>query len=104
MLPLGLATIVWGLSFYFGCKNLLSVQTSVYANFNLLSLQKGVHPDQPGHPQLVQATIEGVRSALESNISHAEFYARWQFRLLIVGAVLFLVWHVLEMALRTYVT
>ena len=42
MVPLGLAVVLWGLSFYFGCKNLLWVQTAIYANYSLLQLQKGV--------------------------------------------------------------
>lgn len=101
MLPLGLAVAVWGTSFYFGCKNLLWVQTSISANYSLLQLQKGVHPDQPNHPQLLEAAITGVISALESNVKNAQFYAEWQFRLLITGAVFFLAWHVIEMIIRT---
>ncbi|MBU0699892.1 hypothetical protein KKE26_01120 [bacterium] len=102
LLPLGVAILLWGLSFYFGIKNLLWVQTSIYANYSLLQLQKGVYPEQPDHPQMLEAAIRGVRSAIESNVGKSQFYGVWQFRLLIAGAVLFLVWHVLEMALRTY--
>ncbi|MBI2783290.1 MAG: hypothetical protein HYX64_04285 [Gammaproteobacteria bacterium] len=102
MLPLGFAVLLWGISFYFGCKNLIWVQTSIYANYSLLQLHKGVHPQQPDHPQMLAAAISGVRSALESNAKSAQFYAEWQFRLLIAGAVLFLAWHILEMALLTY--
>ena len=102
MLPLGFAVLLWGISFYFGCKNLIWVQTSIYANYSLLQLHKGVHPQQPDHPQMLAAAISGVRSALESNVKSAQFYAEWQFRLLIAGAVLFLAWHILEMALLTY--
>jgi hypothetical protein len=102
MLPLGLAVLLWGVSFFFGCKNLLWVQTSIYANYSLLQLQKGVHPEQPDHAQLLEAAISGVRSALESNIKNAQFYAQWEFRLLIAGAVFFLAWHIVEMIIRTY--
>lgn len=102
LLPLGAAVLLWGISFYFGVKNLLWVQTSISANYSLLQLEMGVHPEQPDHPQILQAAMEGVRSALESNVNKAQFYDVWQFRLLISGAVLFLVWHVLEMVLRTY--
>ncbi len=101
MLPLGFAVLLWGISFYFGCKNLIWVQTSISANHSLLQLQKGVHSEQPDHPQLLAAAISGVRSALESNVKNAQFYAVWQFRLLVGGAVLFLAWHILEMVLLT---
>ncbi len=100
--PLGAAVLLWGVSFYFGIKNLIWVQTSIYANYNLLQLQKGVHPEQPDHPQILEAAIKGVRSAFESNVGKAQFYGVWQFRLLIAGGILFIIWHILEMALRTY--
>ena len=102
LIPLGAAVLLWGVSFYFGVKNLLWVQTSIFANYSLLQLQKGVHPEQPDHPQILEVAIRGVRSAFESNIKNAQFYGIWQFRLLITGAIFFLLWHVLEMVLRTY--
>jgi len=102
MIPLGLAALSWGLSFYCGCKNLLWVQTAIYTNYSLLQLKSGVHAEQPPHPHLLQAAEEGVRSAIKTNIEGAEFHGKWQFRLLILGAILFLSWHVLDMVLRTY--
>lgn len=102
LIPLGAAVLLWGVSFYFGVKNLLWVQTSISANYSLLQLQKGVHSEQPDHPQILEAAIRGVRSAFESNIKNAQFYGIWQFRLLITGVIFFLLWHVLEMVLRTY--
>ncbi len=104
LIPLGFAILLWGLSFYFGIKNLIWVQTSISANYSLLQLKEGVHPNQPEHTQIQEAAIQGVTSALESNINNAQFYMVWQFRLLIAGAVLFLAWHILEMVLRTYVS
>lgn len=92
--PVGLAVLAWGGSFYCGCKNLVWVQSSAMANYSLLQLQAGIHPQQPSHPAHVEAAISGVRSALESNIRKAQAHAIWQFRLLILGALLFLAWHV----------
>ena len=97
LLPVAFATICWGASFYFGCKNVTWVQTSIMANFNLLQLHQGSHPDQPPHPDLVAAAIRGVESALEKNVNKAQFYGVWQFRLLVAGAVFFIAWRVAEM-------
>ncbi|MDB5177462.1 MAG: hypothetical protein JWN75_1130 [Candidatus Saccharibacteria bacterium] len=97
LLPVALATLCWSASFYFGCKNLDWVSTSIRANFSLLQLKQGSHPEQPPHPQLVDAAISGVSSALETNINKAGFYARWQFRMLIAGAILFIAWRIAEM-------
>lgn len=101
MIPLGFAVLVWGISFFFGCQNLRWVQASVHANYSLLQLERGVHPEQPDHPQELELAKSGVRSALESNINKARCYGQWQFWLLIVGVVLFLGWHITEMVLRT---
>ncbi|MBI3609501.1 MAG: hypothetical protein HY204_02225 [Nitrospirae bacterium] len=97
-----LAALSWGASFFFGCKNLMWIQTAVYANSNLLSLELGAHPNQPSHPQLLAAAVSGVEKALDHNITRAQFYAVWQFRLLIIGAVFFIAWHILEMYRATY--
>jgi hypothetical protein len=97
LLPVALATICWSASFYFGCKNVIWVQTSIMANFNLLQLQQGSHPDQPPHPELVSAAIRGVENALEENANNAQFYGIWQFRLLVAGAIFFITWRVAEM-------
>ncbi|MFA6203240.1 MAG: hypothetical protein WC710_08665 [Gallionella sp.] len=97
LLPVALATVCWGISFHFGCKNVIWVQTSIMANFNLLQLHQGSHPDQPPHPELVSAAIRGVESALEKNANKAKFYGMWQFRLLVTGAVFFIAWRIAEM-------
>lgn len=49
LLPVGIATVIWGASFYCGCKNLDRVSAATSANFNLLQLMQGSHPDQPPH-------------------------------------------------------
>jgi hypothetical protein len=102
LIPIGIAVIFWGCSFYFGCRNLQWVQVTILANYSLLQLQKGVYSNQPDHPILLEVAKEGVRSAINQNAEGAQFCAIWQFRLLIAGAVFFLLWHILEMVLRTY--
>jgi hypothetical protein len=98
MTPIALAVLSWGCSFYAGCKNLIAVQTSLMANYNLLQLRHGVHPEQPNHPQLTAAAMSGVTSALQTNVNRAAFHAVWQFRLLVLGALLFIAWHVWRLA------
>jgi uncharacterized membrane protein (DUF485 family) len=101
MLPLAGAAVSWGLSFFFGCKNVSWVLTALYANVGFLQLKSGTHPNQPAHPQEVAAAISGVRNALDHNAEKAYLYAKWQFRMLITGGILFIGWHVLEMYFRT---
>jgi hypothetical protein len=97
LLPVAAATLLWAISFYFGCKNVDWVQRAMSANFTLLQLKQGTHPDQPPHPQLFEAAVSGVTSALQGNVERASFYARWQFFTLIAGAVCFISWRVAEM-------
>jgi hypothetical protein len=100
--PVGLAIICWGASFFCGCKNIVWVQTSIYANSTLLQLKAGTHPEQPPYPEYTKVAISGVRSALDSNIKKAQSFGAWQFRLLIAGAISFIGWRVLEMIRLTY--
>jgi len=101
LVPIGIAVISWCASFYCGCKNLVWVQTSVMANYTLLQLNMGVHPNQPNSPEYLEAAKQGVKSALEENVNEAQNYAISQYRLLITGAVFFLIWHIVEMVIRT---
>ena len=98
-LPLAVATGLWLMSFFFGCRHLLWSQAALYANASLIKLQKGTHPDQPVHPSASEVARQGIRLAMTQNADAASFYGRWQFLLLVIGAVFFLMWHVLEMFL-----
>jgi hypothetical protein len=104
MLPLGIAVILWALSFFFGCKHLYWVQASMSANYSLLQLHKGVHADQPEDPQRLEAAKRGVSSALDLTMEKNEFYGQWQFRMLILGAVFFITWHIAKMVIFTIIS
>lgn len=101
LIPLGIATLMWGLSFYFGVKNLIWIQAAISSNYSLLQLSKGVHPRQPDHPQLVDSAKNIKMSQIDNYINKAYFNGNWQFRLILAGAVFFIFWHVLEMIIRT---
>jgi hypothetical protein len=97
MVPLGFAVLSWAGSFFAGCRNRDYFSTTLYANLALLQLQDGTHPNLPNHPELILVACEGVREAAEANSSAANFWGKLQFRLLVLGAVLFLAWHIIEM-------
>lgn len=103
LLPVAFAILSWGVSFFYGCRHLNWAQTVLHANYNLLQLNQGVHPEQPPHPQLAQAAVRGVESALDFNVKKAQFYAVWQFRALVLGALFFISWRVVEMVRITCV-
>lgn len=97
LIPLGVAVLLWAGSFTAGCFNRAYFGSTLFANINLLNLQDRTHPDLPPR-QYVEAACEGVREAAQKNSASASFWGRWQFRLLIAGAIFFLAWHVLQMA------
>lgn len=100
-IPLAAGVLSWGLSFFFGCRHVAYVNSALYANAELLQVQSGQHPEVGAHPQVMAAASEGIRQAIVSNSEHASRLGHLQFRLLVAGAVLYVVWHVLEMYLRS---
>ena len=101
MIPLGAAVLCWGFSFYFGCRHLRYVGSNLYANMGLLKVEKGIYPGVGTDAQRMQAAIEGIKIAMESNSNKANRLSIWQFRLLIAGALFYLSWHFIEMLFRT---
>ncbi len=100
-LPLGGAVLCWGLSFFFGCRHLAYVGSTLYANAELLRVEGGQHPEVGRHPQMMAAASEGIRQAIEDNSNRANRLGHMQFRFLIAGAILYVGWHILEMWLRS---
>jgi hypothetical protein len=98
MVLLGFAVLSWGGSFFAGCRNRAYFSSAIFANIALLQLQDGTHPKLPNHPESIVAACEGVLEAAVANSSAAKFWGKLQFRLLVLGAVFFLSWHIFEMA------
>src|SRR4051812_2829586 len=60
-LPLALAVLSWAISFYAGCRQLRDVANVTRANYDMLRVQEGLHPQYPNHPQVVEVIEEAVR-------------------------------------------
>lgn len=96
-IPLGAAVLLWSLSFLFGCRHLGYVTATLKTNAELLTIQGGEHPQFPPHPDIVQV----ARSTADENAEGASRNAKRQFGFLVGGAICYVAWHVLEMAVRT---
>jgi hypothetical protein len=92
--PLAGAVEAWALSFYFGCRQLRCVKGALRANVALFRVQDGVHPS-------VAEAKADIHARGESYLANAEAFSGRQFRMLIMGAVLYFAWHVIEMWWRT---
>ncbi len=100
-IPLGLAVISWSLSIFLGLKFLKYVISSLYANNSYFDLIKGKHPSVGSQPELIKDGVKGLREAMEINGGRMKKYFAWQGYLFYSGILLFIVWHIIEMYLKT---
>ncbi|MGG2197559.1 hypothetical protein [Paenibacillus validus] len=102
-IPLALSVISWGLSFFFGCRNREYYNSTLYANGELLRIQMGElpHPEYGNHPDYIRAATEGIRSAINKNSDKVIKFGRYQMRMFILGSLLYIFWHIIEMYLRS---
>jgi hypothetical protein len=103
-LPLAAAVACWGVSFYAGCKNRATSLHVTWVNEAMLAAIEGDHPlvrKHSNHPDAIQIAVEESGRIIEASSNNASYWAKLQFRSLILGAVLFIVWHLVEMTRRT---
>lgn len=98
MLPLGCAVILWGFSFFAGCMNRRQHVSALLANYHFLQFGGG----SQAAPNDADKSVESVKKQAFDNLVRSakalNAWAVWQFRLLVLGALFFLTWHVIEMA------
>jgi len=92
--PLAFALLSWGASFYFGCRCVFL--RNVYLGFNAMFIK------WKGENRLSQEQHDSFKKEMEGTSGKATSHMNKQFALLVVGAILFVGWHILEMVLRAY--
>lgn len=97
MLLLGASVLFWAISFFAGYHSRLSYNSAVYSNMEIVKLQSGKHPQAQNDKQLIEAGVQFIRETFRKNQSKLNFWAKVQFRLLVLGAIFFLAWHIVEM-------
>ena len=100
-LPLAAAVLSWALSFFFGCRNLSYIKAGLRTNAALLDAKAGLNELVGTNPEAFKIADKTLRKIFEDQSKQANFFANMQFRFLIAGAVLYVVWHIFEMYLRT---
>lgn len=99
-IPLAISVISLGISFLCGCRNREYVNSTLYANYDLLKVQSGQHPNVGTHPQLIQAASEGITDAIESNSNKASNLGKRQMQFFVIGVFFYIAWHILVMFLN----
>lgn len=92
--PVAVATLCWGLSFFFGCKAVWWSQAILRSEINIERTRSN---DRLSEEQKRQS-ISNHWLALDPKLAQAALYASLQFWLLFTGGVLFCLWHVIEIA------
>jgi hypothetical protein len=100
-LPLAAAFLAWALSFFFGCRNRVYMSSTLYTNATLFEVNAGRFKLAGTNPEAIQVARETLQEIFEEQSSKLNRFAKMQFRFLVVGAILYVAWHVLEMYLRT---
>lgn len=96
--PLGVALLLWSISFWCGCRAL----TSSVAYKQLDALGIGIKTGALDFDSTPEESAEGLQlteSRLDEVGAVITTSLRWQMRCLVIGAACFICWHILDMAL-----
>ena len=96
MLPLGVAVLLWGLSFFCGFRQLVNEAHSMYANIEMMRIARsGLTKEQ------IVELLEEFKQVDTQKRKRADIFGKFQFQFLILGALMYIVWHILEMYVRS---
>jgi hypothetical protein len=101
MIVLAAAALAWILSFYFGCRRLLTSQESLRVNYSYFQMGEQIERMFKLLPEYKEARDKILEEVQGLNNEAARYSSR-QFQWLIVGAVLFIIWHVWDMFAHTF--
>jgi hypothetical protein len=100
-IPLGLAVLTWGLSIYFGLKFIQTIISALSSNNSYLDVLKGIHPIVGDNPQKIEYASNMLKEAMEGKSKAAGKSYDWQNRFFYMGFISFIVWHIIEMYLKS---
>jgi hypothetical protein len=99
--PVLIAVILWGLSFFCGCKYLNIQGELLRSNSVLLVIKCGDHPEIPATPQNVQLAEKAFGEHFEKRSNSGGAWGKYQLKLIFYGSLFYIEWHVLEMLNRS---
>jgi hypothetical protein len=100
-IPLAIGVLLWGVSFYLGCRNLTLTASLMDLNSALIRVHRGEHDLAGRDPEGMAFGSQYLKERIEKDLNATGRAFRWQFYLLLAGAVFYVAWHVLEMSKRT---
>ncbi|QQU02358.1 hypothetical protein [Myroides odoratus] len=101
-IPLAVAVVCWSISIFCGLKFTKYVISSLYANSSYFDIIKGEYPDINNNQEMIKIAIEAFKKAMNTNSLAMKRYFSWQGYLFYAGIIFFIVWHIIEMSLKTH--
>jgi hypothetical protein len=98
-IPLGIAVTSWCLSIFFGFKFIRFIIASIYLNYKKVTKNEVIWGGDPNYDIIVIGDELYGETTVSSNGAKISFLSLNYF--FYTGIILFIVWHVLEMYLRT---
>jgi hypothetical protein len=101
LIPWGIALILWGLSFYFGCRHLNKIDTIIFQNIEGIKIEAGRNPKIGSRPDVIAIALEEFKKATASESKIAHLLASLQFWFFIAGILAYVIWQLIEMYVRS---
>lgn len=103
-IPLGLATIFWGLGIHFGLRAISFAISKEAIKHQYFESQKQLGEfvsNAPFSAPIAEETLNTIRDQAHKTLREvtekANSRIKWQYRFFILGIFCFLVWHIIEM-------
>ncbi len=100
-IPLGIAVLAWACSVFSGFIYLQRGQDILFTNNAYFEALKGNLSDVGNNPAMKKVVANTLMNILEKKSERASKIYNWQFWLFLLGIILFVVWHLVEMAVRS---
>ena len=100
-LPLSFAVLSWAISIYLGLRHLARATGSLYTDIQYVSILRGKHRLTGKDPEKIKSFTDEIHKIQNEGSVKSKKIGNWSDNLFYLGIVLFLVWHILEMFLRT---
>lgn len=100
-IPLGIAVLCWALSCYFGLEFIGRGTDLIYSNLALIDIMDGQHEFTGTNPQKIIYGSEKLIEIMNIKGKKRETFAKMQSIFFITGIISFIIWHLLEMYIKT---
>lgn len=102
LIPLSVAILCWGGSFFAGCKNIHYTNSHMHANIEYLKIIQGTHPLVGNNHKSMSIAVDRISREMNINSNRANTFSIWQFRLAVYGGLSYIIWHLIEMTIRSF--